>query len=118
MSYVDGVVIPVRAGTDSAAYARFAGAIAPIFKDHGAIRVVEGWGDDIPNGKQTDFRRAVQATEGETIVFSWIEWPDKPSRDAGMAKVRTDPRMRPNDGPMPIDGARMIFGGFQVVLDH
>ncbi|MET4663938.1 DUF1428 domain-containing protein [Sphingomonas sp. PvP056] len=117
MTYVDGLVIPVRAGTNSAGYARFAEAIAPIFRDHGATRVVEGWADDVPDGKQTDFRRAVQASDGETVVFSWIEWPDKAARDAGMAKVRADPRMVPTSADMPIDGARMIFGGFQVVLD-
>jgi uncharacterized protein YbaA (DUF1428 family) len=117
VTYVDGLVIPVKAGTDSVGYARFAEAFAPIFRDHGATRVVEGWADDVPDGKQTDFRRAVQASDGETVVFSWIEWPDKAARDAGMAKVREDPRMVPTGADMPIDGARMIFGGFRVVLD-
>ena len=117
MTYIDGLVIPVASGTDSAAYARFAAAIAPIFKDHGATRVVEGWGDDVPDGKQTDFRRAVQATEDEAVVFSWIEWPDRAARDAGMAKVRADLRMEQAGAAMPVDGARMIFGGGQAVLD-
>ncbi|WP_242182680.1 DUF1428 domain-containing protein [Sphingomonas sp. CARO-RG-8B-R24-01] len=117
MIYIDGLVIPVKAGTDSAGYARFAEAIAPIFKDHGATRIVEGWADDVPDGKVTDFRRAVQAADDETVVFSWIEWPDKATRDAGMVLVREDPRMVPAGAAMPIDGARMIFGGFQAVLD-
>jgi uncharacterized protein YbaA (DUF1428 family) len=116
MIYVDGIVLPVKAGTSQAAYAAFATGIAPIFKDHGATRVVDCWGDDVPDGQHTDFRRAVQAQEGETVVFSWIEWPDKATRDAGMAKVRDDPRMQ-SPGDMPIDGKRMIFGGFQAVAD-
>ena len=73
-------------------------------------------GDDVPHGKQTDFYRAVAAKEDEAVLFSWIEWPDKAARDAGMQKVMEDPRMGP-DNPMPFDGARMIFGGFSPVLD-
>jgi uncharacterized protein YbaA (DUF1428 family) len=117
MIYVDGIILPVKAGTSQSAYAAFAEKVAPIFRDHGATRVVDCWGDDVPDGKVTDFRRAVQAGEGETVVFSWIEWPDKAARDAGMAKVREDPRMQPDAIEMPIDGARMIFGGFQAVAD-
>ena len=119
MIYIDGLILPVKAGTSSEVYAAFAGKVAPIFREHGATRVVEGWADDVPDGKLTDFRRAVQAAEGETVVFSWIEWPDKATREAGMKAVREDPRMQPGAAPdpMPIDGRRMIFGGFQVVLD-
>ncbi|MEO5868051.1 MAG: DUF1428 domain-containing protein [Sphingomonas sp.] len=117
MIYIDGLVIPVKAGATREAYVAFAEKAAPIFKDHGATRVVEGWGDDVPEGKVTDFRRAVGAEDGETIVFSWIEWPDKATRDAGMAKIRQDPRIQPSGEPMPFDGKRMIFGGFQAVLD-
>ena len=117
MIYIDGFLAPVTAGTDRDAYRAFAEKAAPIFKEHGATRVVEGWEDDVPDGKVTDFRRAVQAGDGETVVFSWIEWPDKPTRDAGMRKVMEDPRMQPG-GPMPFDGKRLIFGGFQAVVDR
>lgn len=114
-TYIDGFVTPVAAGTSKEAYRAFAGKMAPVLKEHGAIRVVEAWGDDVPDGKVTDFRRAVQAEGGETVVFSWIEWPDKPTRDAGMAKVMEDPRMHAE--PMPFDGKRLIYGGFEAIVD-
>ena len=120
MTYIDGFLAPVAAGTSAETYRDFAARAAPIFKDHGATRVVEGWGDDVPDGKVTDFRRAVQASEGETVVFSWIEWPDKATRDAGMKKMMEDPRMDPStpgNPPMPFDGKRMIYGGFACLLD-
>ena len=117
MTYIDGFVAPILAGTTREAYVAFAAKAAPIFKDHGATRVVEGWGDDVPDGTLTDFRRAVQASEGETVVFSWIEWPDRATRDAGMKKVMEDPRMQPGAEPMPFDGKRLIFGGFACLLD-
>ena len=116
MSYVDGFVIPVPANGKQA-YLDMAAKAAPIFHEHGAIRVVECWGDDVPDGKVTDFKGAVKAEEGENIVFSWIEWPSKEVRDAGMAKVMADTRMHP-DGAMPFDGKRMIYGGFAPMLDQ
>lgn len=116
MSYIDGFLAPVHA--DKEGYRAFATRMAPIFIEHGATRVVEGWGDDVPHGTQTDFHRAVQAKEGETVVFSWIEWPDKATRDAGMAKVMADARMQPGAEPMPFDGKRLIFGGFQTIVDR
>jgi uncharacterized protein YbaA (DUF1428 family) len=85
-----------------------------LFIEWGATRVIEPWGDDVPDGKQTDFKRAVQATPEETVVFSWIEWPDKATREAAMEKMRADPRMMAE--PMPFDGKRMIFGGFTTVV--
>ena len=88
-----------------------------MFLEYGATRVLECWGDDVPKGKQTDFQRAVQAKDDETVVFSWIEWPDKATRDAGMEKVMKDPRMSPEKNPMPFDGMRMIFGGFTPVVE-
>ena len=115
MEYVDGFVVPVPAGTKDA-YREMAAKFAPMFKEFGALRMVECWGDDVPDGKVTDFRRAVQAKDGEVVVFSWITWPDKATRDAGMKKVMEDPRMQPG-GDMPFDGKRMIYGGFQVILD-
>ncbi len=115
MSYIDGFVVPVPAGNKDA-YLAMARKTAPLFKEFGAIRVVECWGDDVPAGKVTDFRGAVKAEEGETVVFSWIEWPSKEVRDAAMAKVMQDERMKP-DGDLPFSGPRMIYGGFAVILD-
>ena len=71
----------------------------------------------MPDGKVTDFRRAVQAKPDETVVFSWVEWPDKATRDAGMDRVMKDPRMNPETNPMPFDGKRMIYGGFSPVVE-
>ncbi|HWU03049.1 MAG TPA: DUF1428 domain-containing protein [Novosphingobium sp.] len=118
MIYIDGFLIPVLAATTEDAYRLFAEKALVIFKDHGATRVVEGWADDVPHGEVTDFHRAVQAQEGEIVVFSWIEWPDKATRDAGMKKVVEDPRMQPSGEPMPLDGRRMIFGGFRAIVDQ
>ena len=115
MSYIDGFVIaaPTANRQDVIDYAaRF----DPIFLELGALRVVEAWGDDVPAGKVTDFQRAVLAKDDETVMFSWIEWPDKATRDAGMKKMMEDPRMEAAN-PMPFDGKRMIFGGFENVLD-
>lgn len=115
MSYVDGFVIPVRAGQKEA-YRAIASKAAPIFKEHGATHVVECWGDDLPEGKVTDFKRAVKAEGGENVVFSWIVWPSKQTRDAGNKKVMEDPRMKMGDD-MPFDMQRMFFGGFEVLVD-
>lgn len=116
MSYVDGFVIAVPAANREA-YRLLAEAAAPVFRDHGAIEVVECWSDDIPDGKLTDFRRAVQAEAGEEVVFSWIVWPSRAARDAGNAGAMADPRMQAI-GPdaMPFDGKRMIFGGFETIV--
>ena len=115
MSYVDGFVVPVPAGNKEA-YRAMAAKAAQVFMEHGATRFVECWRDDIPDGKVTDFRRAVKAEAGENVVFAWISWPSKAVRDAGMAKVMADPRNQMG-GDMPFDGKRMIFGGFQTLLD-
>ena len=115
MSYIDGFVIPVPTGKKQA-YRDMAAKAAPLFKEFGATRVVECWGDDVPDGKITDFKGAVKAEPGETIVFSWIVWPSKEVRDAGRQKMLDDPRMEmPAD--MPFDGKRLIYGGFAVLLD-
>ncbi len=116
MSYVDGFVIAVpRANKE--AFRAHAAMAAPIFKDHGATRVMECWGDDVPPGKVTDFYRAVQATEDEVVVFSWIEYPSKAVRDACMAKVMADPRSEAISKDYPFDGIRMIFGGFEPIVE-
>jgi uncharacterized protein YbaA (DUF1428 family) len=116
MSYIDGFVIPVPSGNREA-YLKVAKEMAPIFREHGATRVVECWGTDVPDGKVTDFKRAVNAESGESIVFSWIVWPSKEARDEGNRKVMEYPRMKASFEKMPFDGKRMIFGGFELLLD-
>ena len=117
MVYIDGFVVPVAAGTTREQYAAFAEKMGRIVIEHGATRLVEAWGDDVPDGKVTDFRRAVNAGEGEAVAFSWIEWPSRAARDAGMARIMEDPRMQPGAEPTPFDGKRMIFGGFEALVD-
>jgi uncharacterized protein YbaA (DUF1428 family) len=116
MPYIDGFVIPVPTGKKEA-YRAMAKMAAPVFMDHGALRLVECWGDDVPNGKLTDFKRAVNAEDGETVVFSWIVWPSKEVRDEGNKKVMADPRLNMAPEDMPFDGKRMIFGGFMPIFD-
>jgi uncharacterized protein YbaA (DUF1428 family) len=116
MAYIDGFVIAVPTANKDK-FLEHARTFDPVFIEYGATRVVEGWGDDVPDGKQTDFRRAVQGKADETVVFSWVEWPDKATRDAGMKKMMEDPRMDPKANPMPFDGARMIYGGFEQVVE-
>lgn len=115
MAYIDGFVIPVPPGKKEA-YRDMAAKAAPIFQEYGALQIVEAWEDDVPNGKVTDFRRAVQAREGESIVFSWIIWPSRAARDEGNKKVMADPRMQPSGGEMPFDMQRMIVGGFMPIV--
>ena len=118
MAYIDIFVAPVpNANRDQ--YKKHCEIAARLFKEYGATRVVEAWGDDVPDGKVTDFRKAVQAKDDEAVVFSWIEWPDKATRDAGMKKMMdgNDPRMDPEKNPMPFDGKRLIYGGFEPVLE-
>ena len=115
--YVDGFVIPV-APDRKQAYFDMARQAAAVFRDHGATRVVEAWGDDIRAGKVTDFFRAAHAKDGENVVFSWVEWPDKGARDAGSKKVMEDERMKTPPADMPFDPKRMIFGGFAPILDQ
>jgi uncharacterized protein YbaA (DUF1428 family) len=120
MPYVDGFVIAVPADCKQE-FIDHASKADPVFKELGATRVLECWGDAVPDGKLTDFRRAVQAKEDETVVFSWIEWPDKATRDAAMGRMeelmKTDDRLNPEKNPMPFDGKRMIFGGFAPVVE-
>jgi uncharacterized protein YbaA (DUF1428 family) len=114
--YIDGFVVPVPTGR-KADYIAMAEKGWPLFKEFGALRLTECWGDDVPKGKVTDFYGAVKAEETETVVFAWITWPDKATRDAGMKKMMEDPRMK-DMSDMPFDGKRMIFGGFQPVVDR
>lgn len=115
MSYIDGFVLAVPTANKQK-FIDHARTGDSVFMELGAIRVVECWGDDVPSGKITDFQRAVKAEEGETVVFSWIEWPDKATRDAAMKKMMDDPRMDPANNPMPFDGKRMIYAGFVPVV--
>jgi uncharacterized protein YbaA (DUF1428 family) len=114
MTYVEGFVAPVPA-TNKDTYRAFASTMAPLFQEYGATRVVENWGSDVPRGKTTDFWNSVKCEPGEAVVFSWIEWPSKAVRDAAWPKIQSDPRMRA--AKMPFDGKRMIFGGFETVVD-
>jgi uncharacterized protein YbaA (DUF1428 family) len=114
MNYIDGFVVPVRT-TNREAYRQLAQMAAGIFKENGALSVVECWGDDVPEGKVTSFPMAVKREEGETVVFSWVAWPSKAVRDVGMKKVMEDKRMQNSD--MPFDGKRMIYGGFEVIVN-
>jgi uncharacterized protein YbaA (DUF1428 family) len=116
MAYVDGFVMAVPTANKQK-FLEHAKTVDAFCIECGATRLLECWGDDVPVGKQTDFRRAVQAKDDETIVFSWIEWPDKATRDVGMDKMMKDPRFSPEKNPMPFDGKRMIFGGFAPILE-
>ena len=116
MSYIDGFVAAVPTANRET-YRAHASRAAAVFKEHGALKCVECWGDDVPDGEQTSFPMAVKRQPDETVVFAWIAWPDKAARDAGMAKVMADPRMQPDVEPMPYDGKRLIYGGFQTIVD-
>jgi uncharacterized protein YbaA (DUF1428 family) len=115
MPYVDGFVIPVPTAKREA-YVKLAKQAAAVFKEYGALKVVECWGDDVPEGKITSFPMAVKREEDETVVFSWIIWPSRAVRDEGSKKVMADPRMQPGE-TMPFDGKRLIYGGFEMILE-
>ena len=119
MTYVEGFLTAVPVANKDE-YVAHATSAADMIKRNGATRFVETWGDDVPRGTQTDFYRAVEAKDDETVAFSWVEWPDKATRDAGMQKMMEDPRMDPSNKdnpPMPFDGQRMVFGGFTPVVE-
>jgi uncharacterized protein YbaA (DUF1428 family) len=116
MAYVDGFVVAVPAANKES-YRKLATEASVLFKEFGATRMVECWGDDVPDGKLTDFRGAVKAQDDEIVVFSWIEYPSKEVRDVANQKIMADPRMKDMGEQMPFDGKRMIFGGFMPILD-
>jgi uncharacterized protein YbaA (DUF1428 family) len=116
MTYVDGFVAAVP-NANKKAFIKHATDSARLFKEHGALKIVECWGDDVPDGKLTSFPMAVKKETDESVVFSWVTWPSKAVRDAGWAKMMEDPRMQPGANPMPFDGKRIIYGGFDVVLE-
>jgi uncharacterized protein YbaA (DUF1428 family) len=116
MTYVDGFLAAVPTANEDA-YRAHAEKAAVVFKEHGALSLVECWGDDVPVGKINSMHTAVLREEHETVIFSWVTWPSKEARDAGWAKIMADPRMQPDANPMPFDGKRMIFGGFRMIVD-
>jgi uncharacterized protein YbaA (DUF1428 family) len=113
-NYVDGFVVPVPEGKRED-YRALAAKMAKVFRQHGAARVIEAFGDDVSKGQVTDFYRAVKAEDGEGIVFSFIEWPDKGTRDAAWKAIMEDESLRPQE--MPFDGKRMFWGGFDKIID-
>lgn len=113
--YVDGFVLAVPTANKEA-YRKHAADAALVFKEHGALSVVEGWGDDVPEGKINSMHTAVLRKADEAVVFSWITWSDRAARDAGMQRIFDDPRMAGMMQAMPLDGSRMIFGGFEVIV--
>ena len=117
MTYVDGFVAAVPTANREA-YREFAERAAAVFREHGALKVVECWGDDVPEGKVTSFPMAVKLQKEETVVFSWITWPSREVRDAGTKKVMADSRLQPTSDPMPFDGKRLIYGGFETIVDQ
>lgn len=117
MTYVDGFVIAVP--TDKREdYRKIALLAADVFKSHGALQVVEAWGDDVPEGEVTSFTMAVKREANESVVFSWITWPDKATRDAGMKASMEDPQLQASMESCPFDPKRMIYGGFEVIVQR
>ncbi len=116
MNYVDGFVAAVPKA-NKAQYIEHATKAGQVFKEHGALELVECWGDDVPEGKVTSFPMAVQCKDDEIVIFSWILWPSKQVRDQGMKKAMEDPRLQSESNPMPFDGKRMIYGGFNMVVN-
>ena len=114
MAYVDGFVAAVQTA-NRAAFLEHAKIAAAVFKEHGALSSVDCWGDDVPEGKLTSFTMAVLRQPDETVVFSWLTWPSRSARDAGMKAAMADPRL--TNLAMPFDGKRMIYGGFEVMLE-
>lgn len=115
MAYIDGILIPVKTAR-KVEFIAFAKVAAEVFRSHGAVRVVDSWGEDVPDGKLTSMPIALKLEADETVVFSWVEWPDKATREAGFEAAMKDPRFQnPADYPMVMQ--RVIFGGFDVVSD-
>jgi uncharacterized protein YbaA (DUF1428 family) len=116
MTYVDGFVaaVPIE---NRDAYIKHAKIAAEVFKENGALSVVECWEDEVPDGKVTSFPMAVKRKEGEAIVFAWIVWPSRDAEQKGMKAAMEDPRLQSDKNPMPFDGQRMIYGAFTTVLE-
>jgi uncharacterized protein YbaA (DUF1428 family) len=117
MKYIDGFVAAVPTA-NQAEFKQHAENAAVVFKELGALQVMECWGDEVPDGETTSFSMAVKQRDDETVVFSWIVWPSKAVRDKGMAAMMEDPRLQPDKNPMPFDATRVIFGGFVPILER
>ncbi|MET3664552.1 DUF1428 family protein [Caulobacter sp. 1776] len=117
MAYVDGFLVPVRKDKLDA-YKALAQKGGDVWMEHGALSYVECVADDVPYGELTSFPRAVQLAEDEVVIFSWVTYKDRASRDEVMAKVMADERMKGDMANMPFDGKRMIFGGFQAFIER
>jgi uncharacterized protein YbaA (DUF1428 family) len=115
-TYIDGFVAAVPTAKRDA-YKKHVEMVAPAFREHGALRLVECWGEDVPDGKLTSFPMAVKKQDDETVVFSWIIWPSKQVRDEAMKKILADRRFHPDINPMPFDGKRLIHGGFEILVE-
>jgi uncharacterized protein YbaA (DUF1428 family) len=113
--YINGFIAPVPVKKKDA-YLEMTERQAAIFREYGALRLVQAWGDDVPEGEVTDFRRAVKAEPNETVVFAFIEWPSKQVNDEAWEKIMKDERMQPS-GDMPFDGKRLFWGGFDSIVD-
>ncbi|WP_026988579.1 DUF1428 domain-containing protein [Fodinicurvata fenggangensis] len=116
MSYIDGFVLAVPTANRET-FREHAETAGHVFKEYGALKVMECWGDDVPDGEVTSFPMAVKRKEDETVVFGWIIWPSQAVRDEAMPKVMEDSRLQMDANPMPFDGKRMIYGGFTPVVD-
>lgn len=116
MTYIDGFVAAVPTANKDE-FLEHAKLMAAVMKEAGAIEIMENWGNDVPDGEVTSFPLAVKKQPDETVVFSWIKWPDKATRDAGMQKMMEDERLHPENNPMPFDGKRVIFGGFETLFE-
>lgn len=114
MTYVSGFLLAVPSDK-KAAYKKLSEDSWPIFREHGCLASWETWGVDVPDGKVTSFPMAVKLQEGETVVFSWMLWPDRETADRGFEAVMKDPRME-GLGEMPFDGKRMMWGGFEPLV--
>jgi uncharacterized protein YbaA (DUF1428 family) len=117
MSYIDGFVAAVPTANREQ-YRKHAENAAKLFQEYGALQVMECWGDDVPEGELTSFTMAVKRKEDETAVFSWIVWPSKEARKTAWEKLMADPRMQPDKNPMPFDGKRIIYGGFEPIVER
>jgi len=114
--YIQGFLIPVPEGKKDA-YRAVAQKFADIMQHHGMIEVVEAWEADVPDGKLTDFRRAVALEEGEKVVFSWVIWPDKETCEAAHNSMMSEEFAAEVGKDMPFDGKRMVFGGFEPIVE-
>ncbi len=116
MKYVDGFVVAVPKANREV-YKQYSEKFASIFKEFGALNMVECWGKNVPQGKLKSFPMAVQCKDDEVVVFSWLTWPSKEARNDAWKKLEKDPRFNPENNPMPFDGKRMIYGCFEVLVD-